>query len=315
MTRRAGFSLVELMVVIFIIGLLCALLLPAIQGARESARKVHCRNNLKQLGLAAINFEQDHRKYAVHTEAAHNEATWITLLYPYLEEGALFTEWARAAGYGKPSRMTAPLPQQLQERQQTLARIIATPVTILYCPSRRPAVALPLFSISPILGQTADVRLGSRTDYAINGGASHWESDFHVKRPGIWEREPIAEAPRRLRPVRAKNVKDGLSSTYLIGEKSVTSDNYETGTDPGDDDSTFACPRGTCVRFAKRVPVHDVPAVENCWSCHNFGSAHPTHWNAVFCDGSVHSLSYEMSFSTHQALASRSSRDRGNLPD
>jgi prepilin-type N-terminal cleavage/methylation domain-containing protein len=311
MTRRAGFSLVELLVVIFIIGLLCALLLPAIQGARESARKVHCRNNLKQLGLAAINFEQDHRRYASDTNSLSNEPTWITLLYPYLEEDALFTEWAKAVGYRTPGRLTT----LQQQQQRPLDQIIATPVTILYCPSRRPALALPLFHLLPILGQPANVPVGARTDYAINGGASQSANDLKMKWPGIWEPNRPPNDPRRTRPVRAKDVKDGLSSTYLIGEKAVSSDNYETGVDPGDDDSVFACARGNCVRFAKRTPVHDVPAVENCWSCHSFGSAHPTHWNAVFCDGSVHSLSYEISFPTHQALATRANRDRGDLPD
>ena len=95
----------------------------------------------------------------------------------------------------------------------------------------------------------------------------------------------------------------------------MSSDNYENGNDPGDNSSIYECRKSTCVRFAKRVPVHDVPAIEDCWSCHSFASAHLTHWNVVNCDGSVHALSYEMSFTTHQALASRAARDRGDFPD
>jgi prepilin-type processing-associated H-X9-DG protein len=52
---------------------------------------------------------------------------------------------------------------------------------------------------------------------------------------------------------------------------------------------------------------------ENCWSCHNFGSAHPASFNAVYCDGSVHSLTYDISFATHAALASRAAGDKVNL--
>ncbi len=112
-----------------------------------------------------------------------------------------------------------------------------------------------------------------------------------------------------------KDIKDGLSKTYLIGEKAMSSDQYSTGQGRGDDGSIHDCPRGSCVRFAKRVPAHDVPQRDNCWDCHNFGSAHPSSWNAVFCDGSVHTLTFEMSFQTHAALASRAAGDRVNFAE
>jgi hypothetical protein len=118
--------------------------------------------------------------------------------------------------------------------------------------------------------------------------------------------------------VRAKDVTDGLSKTYLVGEKSMTSDDYTTGTATGDLGTIFECAVGTCVRFAKRLPSQDVnhaEGMEACWSCHSFGSAHPTVWNAVFCDGAVHALSYSMSFANHAAMASRSAGDKANVPD
>ncbi len=309
MTRRAGFSLIELMVVIFIIGLLAALLLPALQSVRESARRVHCRNNLKQLALAAINFEQDHRRYASEVEVLQNQPTWITLLLPYVEEDALFNEWGNASGYNGVTNF-------LSNQRRPMEQIVATPVTILHCPSRRPARAIPKFD-SPWRPGAMPNGDGARSDYALNGGASDHPDEIAVKHPGIWEiaREQERRAGKKLHYVRAKDVKDGLSSTYLIGEKAVTNDNYDTGKDPGDHESVFKCPRGNCVRFAKRTPNHDVPTVENCWSCHSFGSAHLTHWNVAYCDGSVHSLSYDINFYAHKALATRATRDRGDLPN
>jgi Protein of unknown function (DUF1559) len=115
--------------------------------------------------------------------------------------------------------------------------------------------------------------------------------------------------------VRAKDVTDGLSKTYLVGEKSMAANQYETGTDQGDGGSIFDCMRGSCLRFAKRTPAHDsLPGAgtESCWGCHSFGSAHASTWNAVLCDGSVRSLTYTMSFSTHKALASRAAGDSPN---
>jgi prepilin-type N-terminal cleavage/methylation domain-containing protein len=95
--RIDGFTLVELLVVIAIIGVLVALLLPAIQAAREAARRTQCTNNLKQLGLAILNFESSkkelppgHRMTKIGTNI-DSLGTWVTQVLPYLEEGSLFS--------------------------------------------------------------------------------------------------------------------------------------------------------------------------------------------------------------------------------
>jgi prepilin-type N-terminal cleavage/methylation domain-containing protein len=292
MRRRAGFTIVELLVVIAIIGVLVALLLPAVQFARESARRTQCLNNLKQVGLAAIQHENAQRHYANRTDSNVRQGTWITAILPYMEEENLFNAWSNAVGYrtkGVPAAGAQPIRE-----------ILAIPVATLYCPSRRPVAAYP----SLREGLTA------HTDYALNGGASSRPDEFKVKWPGIWAPSTQGTQPK---PVRYRDVVDGLSKTYLAGEKALSTDQYLTGLDRGDDGSIHDCPRGNCVRFAKRVPAHDVLGRENCWNCHSFGSAHPTSWNAVFCDGSVHSVSYEISFAAHAAQASRAARDRGDV--
>ena len=100
-TRIAAFTLVELLVVIFVIGLLVALLLPAIQSAREAARRVECRNNLKQLGLAAMNHLDRHGHFPAggwgqnwvgdrdRDFGEDQPGGWAFNLLPFLEESAL----------------------------------------------------------------------------------------------------------------------------------------------------------------------------------------------------------------------------------
>ena len=88
MSRRNGFTLVELLVVITIIGILIALLLPAVQAARESARQLQCSNNLKQLALACHNFENANRGLPL-LYSSSLQLGWITQVLPYFEQGNL----------------------------------------------------------------------------------------------------------------------------------------------------------------------------------------------------------------------------------
>ncbi len=91
--RRGAFTLVELLVVIAIIGILVALLLPAVQAAREAARRTQCTNNLKQIGLGMLNYENSNKTFppgqrrATQNSAKHG---WTTFFLPFIEEGPLF---------------------------------------------------------------------------------------------------------------------------------------------------------------------------------------------------------------------------------
>ena len=90
--NRIGFTLVELLVLIAIIGILVVLLLPAVQSDREAARRIQCANNLKQLGIAVHNFHAV-RNSVVPTHLTRvGHATWCVLLLPFLEESALYEE-------------------------------------------------------------------------------------------------------------------------------------------------------------------------------------------------------------------------------
>src|SRR5262249_10813840 len=96
--RKLGFTLVELLVVIAIIGVLVALLLPAVQAARESARRTQCSNNLKQVVLAMTQYSDTYRGAFPVAEYNLGWGTWLVGLLPYIEQKALFDQYKGFGG-------------------------------------------------------------------------------------------------------------------------------------------------------------------------------------------------------------------------
>jgi len=90
--RRSGFTLVELLVVITIIGILIALLLPAVQAAREAARRMQCSNNLKQMGLAIHNYMSSHREYFPSGSPGPGKHGLFTHMLPFLEQKTVYDD-------------------------------------------------------------------------------------------------------------------------------------------------------------------------------------------------------------------------------
>jgi len=134
--KRRGFTLVELLVVIAIIGILIALLLPAVQAAREAARRMSCMNHIKQISLALLNYEQTRGMFPPgcivetgsstvdhdirqSTEVGPHGTSWLLQILPYLEQQALFDQWDFTAN--------------LQANRQ----VATTDINVFYCPSRR----------------------------------------------------------------------------------------------------------------------------------------------------------------------------------
>jgi prepilin-type N-terminal cleavage/methylation domain-containing protein len=323
MIRRSGFTLVELLCVIAILGILIALLLPAIQVARESARRTECANHLKQIGLAEIQYESAQRKYANNTYLGNPSmwAPWTVAILPNMQETTLYCAWVKAYTYIGDS-----VPLQANTSVDELSRICGTPVVSYYCLSRRAPAAYPGFI--DILQPTTAWGLVAKTDYALNQGVLNFASAAKPPLPGIAQ-DLQHLYNNQLDRVRAKNVADGLSKTYLVGERTMSSLYYETilGGSNGNSEPEYSIFMGVeGNRSTDNPPLRDAPIknwildwktlglVTPNWNgpVLPFGSAHPSTWSAVFCDGSVHAISYNISLPTHQALSSRAAGDAVN---
>ncbi len=318
--QRNGFTLVELLVVIAIIGVLVALLLPAVQAAREAARRTQCINQIKQISLGMLNHESTHKSLPAGGwnyrwtgdpdmgTGKRQPGGWAFNVLPFMEATQL-----RAVGEGLPTN----------EKLTATVQLLTTPVPAFYCPSRRPAITYPGGGL-----RNAPVPSGgtvTKGDYAANGGTylpNSQEFDWasvastnsadaaakqfdHPTAPGNWPKTKNCDGAfcfasnRKLR-----EFSDGQSQTYLVGEKYLNPDHYDTGGDLGDNETTFIGYDWDTVRWAVpgRYPQQD----QSGWSdYHAFGSAHAGGFNMALADGSVRSINFDIDLVTHQRLANR----------
>jgi prepilin-type N-terminal cleavage/methylation domain-containing protein len=224
---RRGFTLIELLVVIAIIAILIGLLLPAVQKVRESANRTTCVNNLKQIGLAAHTFH-DARKFLPPDRIANQGyATWLVLLWPYLEQDAAYRNFDLTRRYAEQPAAGpgGPDPVAFQFKGYT-------------CPSRRSAGAVPLSTevAYTVTGGTYTPRPGALADYAsvagttnndgimqlavnqsgtVNGVPRAGQGQFAQAGPG----QAVLTVWRGDTPI--TRITDGASNTLLIGEKHV----------------------------------------------------------------------------------------------
>lgn len=215
--RSAGFTLVELLVVIAIIGVLVALLLPAVQAAREAARRSQCTNNLKQYGLALQNYHSALNEFPQISKTMNPDylhgPTWIVLTMPYFEESAAFqgvdtkgTFWfeADAAGLKNAKQLNNFLP------------------SILRCPSTDLPVSYP--------HQTSDgteVNIAEGCYVGIHGG-TYLDVDKGIYHPTTDPAPSPSHGPISGggmfvldKNVRISDCTDGTSNTIMVGEESA----------------------------------------------------------------------------------------------
>jgi prepilin-type N-terminal cleavage/methylation domain-containing protein len=313
-STRKAFTLVELLVVIAIIGILVALLLPAIQSAREAGRRTTCGNQLKQLGLAGQNHLSNHRHIASngwgyrwvgdpdYGFGIKQPGGWLYNLLPYLEESVLHDQ---GRGMTSTNKATA------------ILKVTQTPLHFMNCPSRRPAILYPhkpetLNTNIPFNSLKAnDVAKG---DYAVNGGSVHIAS---TTGPSTYaagatfnfpNMSPVNGVSHLRSEIRVPHISDGLSKTYFVGEKYVRMDANQGWSNAGDAQSMYIGYDQDTTRFAQMQPLDDRFESTSLNDSTNeliFGSPHTGICQFVFCDGAVRAINIEITLLTHKLLANR----------
>jgi len=287
---RPGFTLIELLVVISIIAVLIALLLPAVQQAREAARKVQCRDHLRQFGLALHNYSDAHQilppGYVYRPDASTSPASngagfgWGTMILPFLEQSPLYQQF----DFNVPLHAAVNLPPREKH------------LPVFLCPSDPVS-----YNGFVLMGPTPERY--AMASYAANFGPPDLDIT-QEQRLGLFSRNSAT---------RMGDVTDGLSMTLMIGERvngpfrngfaHANHFEYETAwagairdTDEPDDD------HGHMTLFQTgHVPNH--PFSDD----RDVSAPHIGYANFLFGDGAVRGLSENIDFAVYQTLSTRAS--------
>jgi prepilin-type N-terminal cleavage/methylation domain-containing protein len=281
---RFGFTLVELLVVIAIIGVLVALLLPAVQQAREAARRMQCSNNLKQLGLAMHNYHDTFGQFPLPGMVA-NHLGWTSSILPQLEQNSIAEQLDTNQG----SHLA---PGRLQ--------FGTVKIDAYMCPS---ATGNDLYS--------------PRTDEVWNGQKTYALHYFTILGPqGINPRDGSDYACRNLTAAfggecdqgmmwqwgtSMRDTLDGLSNTYLFGENSWNKMPYRRYWLR----NKYSDSRGTLYLTSKNIRFPLNSGNDDLWNSVAMGSNHPGGAQFARGDGSVRFVPETIDFNIYLAMASR----------
>ena len=330
LAKQKGFTLVELLVVIAIIGILVALLLPAVQSAREAARRTQCKNHLKQIGLG-WQLHHDTQKHfptggwgyfwvgdGDRGAGIDQPGGWMFNVLPYIEEQAKYDQASDGA-----------FDTQSAQQLEGARKVITEPVNIFNCPTRRPAIVIEkgpadaggFLAYNAARNPSASNFTG-RGDYAANCGDQRnnefgpGPNSLSSSRNHGWatkNKTGTISANSELTGVsflrsaiKISHITDGTTKTYMVGERFLYIDHYNNGFNGADNETWCTGYNNDNYRTAFAPPLKDILSSANIADqTMRFGSAHSGGWNVVMCDGSVDTQSYDIDAQVHRNFGNR----------
>jgi len=320
--QKSGFTLAELLVVIAIIGILVAMILPAVQSVREAARKTQCLNRLRQVGLATVMYHDTHgafpparlypKKYAAApTNQGSDQPTWLVRILPFLEQQSFFNQFDLSARYRDQPHdaVTHAISSFLCPSRRTTDSALA-PTESKSIRVTSPCGCGGWVQISVVGGATGDFA-GNHGD--LSPGSTGAETDYYYGGNGtgvLISSQAKQSSDRKLKwvdRISYAKITDGSSNTMLAGELHVSAKNlnstpYNGPIYNGEDLAAFT-----------RVGGPGVPilsgSTEPINSILGFGSWHPGTCNFVFADGSTKAVSNDIDTVTLGQICNRHDGD------
>jgi prepilin-type N-terminal cleavage/methylation domain-containing protein/prepilin-type processing-associated H-X9-DG protein len=288
--KTSGFTLIELLVVIAIVGILVGLSLPAVNAAREAARRAQCQNQLRQIALASMAFESAFRQFPFASNnfelnpnapnAAFRSA--FTDLLPYVDQENRYQTYQPNLSFLAPQN----------------TQVISQRVDFYLCPSMSIPRTIPDTTLDP-------KEVGAPSSYVVSAGSNNAYGHAGPQNGAfIFDRNPITG--RKNSPVRPANIRDGLSNTIFVGEMDYGLSNYFF--------ANTSIPKWGSVAWGIGLPGHSIGTTVGVFNSNRlviglnewqtFRSDHPGGANFAFGDGSTRLISTAINDSVLDSLAS-----------